>query len=466
VFDQRFDDKGNPTPTSDSITKIFPLSRKAAADREYALAAKIRNILGEGTPGVVLSTSSRELPTVNDTITMGNACAELSSDIAAGKSGFPALEQPRALRDMVAESIPYAARFYKQSYDALKALTTNGIVHLDIARRNIFVVKSFESREDAFFGEQGKREMAAVGDFGSILDLADDQRNDAVIALAKAGVNSLVNCKNKDGSTFSANICIAMEFLMRVSPETVPEFQRDLAALKDPSRYHIAIDDPVHERIKEWYQPELTDLISKLTASDIPLDECVKLANHHMRLSDCRMLTILMIKNRCGDADSYIAEAWAPTNTVADALAARLAALRRGGMYLPSKYFKGLSTRKARTRRTEITRRARMKTSDPKAYRPFKTDTGVKTRKSSYTERFHRKYPGVTGLPAIAKATGVPLSTLKTVYDRGMAAWRTGHRPGASQQAWGIARVYSFVLKGTTYHTADADLAKTSRGKE
>jgi hypothetical protein len=135
-------------------------------------------------------------------------------------------------------------------------------------------------------------------------------------------------------------------------------------------------------------------------------------------------------------------------------------------MLIPAKYLRGLTRRMKRTRTREITRRAKMKTSDPKAYRPFTTDTGVTTRTSSYTERFHRKYPGVTGLPAIAKATGVPLSTLKTVYDRGMAAWRTGHRPGASQQAWGMARVYSFVLHGTTYRTADADLAKRSRGKE
>jgi hypothetical protein len=100
---------------------------------------------------------------------------------------------------------------------------------------------------------------------------------------------------------------------------------------------------------------------------------------------------------------------------------------------------------------------------DPKAYVPFKSDKGVKTRKSSYTERFHKKYPGVKSLPEISKATGVPVKTLQTVYDRGMAAWRTGHRPGASAQAWGMARVHSFVLHGKTYRTADADLAKTSR---
>jgi hypothetical protein len=54
----------------------------------------------------------------------------------------------------------------------------------------------------------------------------------------------------------------------------------------------------------------------------------------------------------------------------------------------------------------------------------------------------------------------VPTKTLRTVYNRGMAAWRTGHRPGASQAAWGMARVHSFVTKGKTYRTADKDLAK------
>jgi hypothetical protein len=128
-------------------------------------------------------------------------------------------------------------------------------------------------------------------------------------------------------------------------------------------------------------------------------------------------------------------------------------------VYFPLKYFRGLSTRRKTQRKREITRRAKMSWKSPKAYRPFATDKGVKTRKSSYTSRFHKKYPGATSLPEIAKATGIPKSTLQTVYDRGMAAWRTGHRPGASAQAWGMARVHSFVLHGKTWRTADKDLA-------
>lgn len=134
-------------------------------------------------------------------------------------------------------------------------------------------------------------------------------------------------------------------------------------------------------------------------------------------------------------------------------------------MYWPEKYYRGLTRKQNLQRKRSATRRTKMSWKDPKAYVPFKSDKGVKTRKSSYTERFHRKYPGVKTLSEISKASGVPVKTLQTVYDRGMAAWRTGHRPGASAQAWGMARVHSFVLHGKTWRTADSDLAKTSRNK-
>ena len=123
----------------------------------------------------------------------------------------------------------------------------------------------------------------------------------------------------------------------------------------------------------------------------------------------------------------------------------------QGKIYAPLKYFRGLKTLKdVETRYKKMLR---------KDYSDFKTDEGVKTRTSTYTQRFRKKYgQNVKSLPEISKATGVPLKTLQTVYNRGLAAWRTGHRPGASPQAWGYARVHSFVMKGKTYYTADKDL--------
>ena len=130
----------------------------------------------------------------------------------------------------------------------------------------------------------------------------------------------------------------------------------------------------------------------------------------------------------------------------------KVAELRRtkGKQYAPLKYFRGLKTLgEVETRYTKMLK---------KDYRQFKTDKGQKTKTSSYTQKFRKLYPGVKSLPEIAKATKIPLKTLRTIYNRGLAAWRTGHRPGASPQAWGYARVHSFVVKGKTYYTADADL--------
>jgi len=123
----------------------------------------------------------------------------------------------------------------------------------------------------------------------------------------------------------------------------------------------------------------------------------------------------------------------------------------KGKIYAPLKYFRGLETLgQVETRYKKMLRRD---------YRRFKTDKGQKTKTSSYTQRFRKRYgPKVKSLPEISKATGIPLKTVKTVYKRGLAAWRTGHRPGASPQAWGYARVHSFVVKGKTYYTADKDL--------
>ena len=42
----------------------------------------------------------------------------------------------------------------------------------------------------------------------------------------------------------------------------------------------------------------------------------------------------------------------------------------------------------------------------------------------------------------------MPYSILKKVYDRGMAAWRGGHRQ-TTQQQWAFARVNSFVTKSS-----------------
>ena len=137
--------------------------------------------------------------------------------------------------------------------------------------------------------------------------------------------------------------------------------------------------------------------------------------------------------------------------------------------YLPIRYFSGLSQQKRTQRKKEIEKRSKLSHKDPKAYKTFLTDKNVKTGRSKYIIEWKRKFPKSSGLSAYSKATGVPLKTIRKSYNRGMAAWRTGHRPGATAQQWGYARAASMLLCGKTHYTTDADLVrdakKTKRGR-
>lgn len=96
-------------------------------------------------------------------------------------------------------------------------------------------------------------------------------------------------------------------------------------------------------------------------------------------------------------------------------------------------------------------------------------------KKSKHTIAYHKKYgendegyiteKQIDGLKKKAEKSGIPYGILKKVYDRGMAAWKSGHRPGAGQHQWAFARVNSFITKGKgTWGGADKDLAAKVRG--
>jgi hypothetical protein len=134
-------------------------------------------------------------------------------------------------------------------------------------------------------------------------------------------------------------------------------------------------------------------------------------------------------------------------------------------LFLPKKYFAGLKPAARTRRRREIAKFGAMHWKDPKAYVGFETDKGVRGKTSGYTAAWKRRFPGADSLEAKAKVTGVPLWAIRESYNRGLAAWRTGHRPGATQQQWGYARVHSLLLCGKTYHTADSDIVQRAKAK-
>jgi len=76
------------------------------------------------------------------------------------------------------------------------------------------------------------------------------------------------------------------------------------------------------------------------------------------------------------------------------------------------------------------------------------TDKGGTRQKSKWTLLFHKTYPNLKfNKEAISRRTGISRTTLNTVYNRGLKAWKTGgSRVGATPQQWAVARLYKYVL--------------------
>ncbi len=130
----------------------------------------------------------------------------------------------------------------------------------------------------------------------------------------------------------------------------------------------------------------------------------------------------------------------------------------------PTKYYRGLTRKQALQRKAEIKKFSKLHWSDPKAYVGFKTDKYRKTkRKSSYTAEWERMFPDAKSLKDISNITGVPEKYLLKVGNKALAAWISGHRPGATQGQWKFARIYSFLLCGKTHYTADAKLVRDAK---
>ena len=140
---------------------------------------------------------------------------------------------------------------------------------------------------------------------------------------------------------------------------------------------------------------------------------------------------------------------------------------------VPKKYTKGLGESTADRRKAEIRKRLKGKES----YEKLPGDS-KKTKPSTYTKRV--KASGTrevileettkgTGsrserfVKAVSRVTSIPRRIIDEVYRKGQAAWAVGHSPGATQEQWARARVYSFIAKGKTTQTADKGLFQEAK---
>ena len=130
-------------------------------------------------------------------------------------------------------------------------------------------------------------------------------------------------------------------------------------------------------------------------------------------------------------------------------------------------YYAGLSPSTAAKRKAHFDKYGKKDDNDPNAYKPAPGDAEAETKLSKYTKAFKDQFGEEldegkmnTAIQNKAEKSGISYSTLKKVFDRGVAAWKTGHRPGTTPAQWGLARVNSFIVGGKTRTTADADLWK------
>lgn len=135
----------------------------------------------------------------------------------------------------------------------------------------------------------------------------------------------------------------------------------------------------------------------------------------------------------------------------------RVPSIKTNCGYIPRKYFGSKLTEKEKNERIDqICRGKKLSTSDPIAYRKWKTDAGKKTKTSSYNVQFYKLYPELKDASGDyfqlrEDVTGFPADLLRVAFNKGKAAWRTGHRPGATAEQWGYARVSSLLVKGKTF---------------
>lgn len=151
---------------------------------------------------------------------------------------------------------------------------------------------------------------------------------------------------------------------------------------------------------------------------------------------------------------------------------------------LKDTYRKGLTSGEQTTAKKEIKKtmeKAKDKSVGTKElYEDWESDKSYNKRnkgqmpKSKATEAYKKMYGDHAegtdkGLTGKAKASGIPLSILKKVFAKGMAAWRSGHRPGVAPQQWAMGRVNSFITGSGGARKADADLwkqAQAAKGKK
>lgn len=138
---------------------------------------------------------------------------------------------------------------------------------------------------------------------------------------------------------------------------------------------------------------------------------------------------------------------------------------------VPKKYFSGLKE-KGKYGSKEAMKREIKKFQGTDTYKKdwdadYKDGKRIKTKKSAATRAYEKKFDeNVESLKKKSEQSKISLGLIKKVYNRGKAAWNSGHRPGTAQEQWAMGRVNSFITGVGGSRKADKDLWEKARKKK
>jgi len=116
---------------------------------------------------------------------------------------------------------------------------------------------------------------------------------------------------------------------------------------------------------------------------------------------------------------------------------------------IPKRYSSGLSKKDKQKQLKSIKKAKRSYKKGKYVSRPKLKS--FKSKKSSWTQKFHKLHPNAKTLKQISDATYIPKGALSAVKKKGMGAYySSGSRPNQTAESWGLARMYSYILGGPT----------------
>lgn len=331
VFDVRFLPDGSIEQVDGIVSKVFPKEKKDVANNEYSILNSVIEIIPDGKGVVVGDTELKTVTAIKDTIGdkaridfSVNACGRIVLQMQRGESPFYVLEYPRidgSIIDLNLRGMEIAQ--FDDAIVALQTLSKAGLIHMDIAARNVFV----------------KNNKCLIGDFGNMINIKDSANLEASVRgyITKYSIDTIGDCISDQGTSTTARIAMLM-YVSNDLPALKTQMNRYLETYVDDNKktvYEFA--DVYYEANHPMLETLLIENLAKFLKAMRTLEtksDIEKVMINELMLTDIRMLAMLMAE-RCKPSEELnakVVELWKANNwlQLPAMLRFRLAALKAG----------------------------------------------------------------------------------------------------------------------------------------